>query len=82
MVYTATLFPAAGFAVTLCLNTVALLYKSLAAIGVSSLLSVVLMWLLIACPLCVVGTILGRNWSGTSSSPCRRIGTLDIYEQS
>ena len=22
-------------------------------------------------PLCVVGTILGRNWSGTPNAPCR-----------
>ena len=32
---------------------------------------VILMWLLVALPLAVVGTILGRNWSGTPNDPCR-----------
>ena len=29
------------------------------------------MGLLVSLPLCVVGTILGRNWSGTPNAPCR-----------
>ena len=71
MIYTAALFPAVTFATALILNVVGLMYGSLATVPFFSVLSVVLMWLLVSLPLCVVGTILGRNWSGTPNDPCR-----------
>ena len=70
MVFTAAAFPAICFTLTLCLNLVALFYQSLAAVPFTSVASVVLIWMLVSCPLCVFGTILGRNWSGTSEAPC------------
>ena len=65
MIYTASLFPAFCFATALLLNFVGLLYGSLATVPFISVLSVLLMWALVALPLTVIGTILGRNWSGT-----------------
>ena len=71
MLYTACLFPAVCFATALVLNIVGAAYGSLATLPLTSVLSVLLMWLLVALPLTVVGTILGRNWSGTPNDPCR-----------
>jgi transmembrane 9 superfamily protein 3 len=71
MIYTASLFPAFCFATALLLNFVGLLYGSLATVPFISVLSVLLMWALVALPLTVIGTILGRNWSGTPNNPCR-----------
>jgi len=71
MVYTCGIFPGLCFCLTMMLNAVALFYKSLAAIGFTSILSVVLIWLLVACPLCLVGTIAGRHLSGAVDLPCR-----------
>ena len=71
MLYTASLFPAVCFLVCMVLNFVGMVYGSLATVPLTSVLSVVLMWGVVALPLCVVGTILGRNWSGTPNHPCR-----------
>eukprot|EP00316_Scyphosphaera_apsteinii_P000992 CAMPEP_0119321780 /NCGR_PEP_ID=MMETSP1333-20130426/56417_1 /TAXON_ID=418940 /ORGANISM="Scyphosphaera apsteinii, Strain RCC1455" /LENGTH=521 /DNA_ID=CAMNT_0007328835 /DNA_START=14 /DNA_END=1576 /DNA_ORIENTATION=- len=71
MLYTVAIFPGLCFSLTLLLNTVALAYGSLANIPFTSTVSVVLIWLFVSCPLCVIGTLVGRNWSGTSSVPCR-----------
>ena len=69
--YTAALFPGVSFAVVLALNMLAVCYSSLAAIPFTSILCVVLIWAFVACPLCLAGTLLGRNCSGTASFPCR-----------
>jgi len=71
MAWTASLFPSVCFAAALVLNAVGLAYGSLATVPLTSVLAVILMWTLVALPLCVVGTILGRNWSGTPNDPCR-----------
>jgi len=71
MAYTATLFPCFCLVTTLILNCVSVFYGSLATIPFTSLLSVIVMWGLVSLPLCVVGTILGRNWSGVPNDPCR-----------
>ena len=71
MMYTASLFPLICFLVCMVLNVVGAAYGSLATVPFTSVLSVVLMWALVALPLCVLGTILGRNWSGAPNHPCR-----------
>jgi transmembrane 9 superfamily protein 3 len=71
MLWTASLFPAVCFATGLVLNMVGLAYGSLANVPLTAVLSVIAMWALVALPLCAVGTILGRNWSGTPNDPCR-----------
>ena len=71
MMLTAGLFPGLCLALTLVLNTVALMYKSLAAVPLTSVLMVLLIWVFLSVPLCVMGTILGRNWSGAPDFPCR-----------
>jgi len=71
MAYTATLFPGTCFALALVLNVVGAMYGSLAMVPLTSVLAIVLIWALVALPLCVVGTILGRNWAGVANDPCR-----------
>lgn len=71
MSYTAVLFPATCFSLMIVLNIVARLYGSLGAVPFTSVLSVLLIWGLVSLPLCVVGTILGRNFAGTPNDPCR-----------
>lgn len=71
MMLTAGLFPGLCLALTLVLNSVALMYKSLAAVPLTSVLMVLLIWMFLSVPLCVLGTILGRNWSGAPDFPCR-----------
>ena len=71
MILTASLFPGVCFVITMVLNFVAFMYRSLAAVPFSSVVAVLLIWAFIAFPLCIVGTILGRNWSGSVEHPCR-----------
>jgi transmembrane 9 superfamily protein 3 len=30
-----------------------------------------LIWLFVACPLTLVGTVVGRHWNGQADNPCR-----------
>jgi len=36
-----------------------------------SIVVVVLIWTCISVPLCLFGTVIGRNWNGTPDNPCR-----------
>ena len=65
--------PFAGlcFGIAFALNTIALCYHSLAAVPFGYILAVVLLWSFIAFPLCLVGTVVGRNWNAVPNFPCR-----------
>ncbi len=71
MLLTASLFPGVCFAIASILNTIAIFYHSLAAVPFFYILAVLLLWAFISFPLCLVGTILGRNLNSTPSYPCR-----------
>eukprot|EP00271_Cylindrocystis_brebissonii_P003027 TRINITY_DN1377_c0_g1_i1.p1 TRINITY_DN1377_c0_g1~~TRINITY_DN1377_c0_g1_i1.p1 ORF type:complete len:600 (+),score=132.97 TRINITY_DN1377_c0_g1_i1:226-2025(+) len=71
MLMTASLFPFTCFAVGFALNTVAIFYHSLAAIPFGTMVVVLVIWAFISFPLATLGTIVGRNWSGTPDNPCR-----------
>ena len=71
MLLTAMLFPGVCFAIAFMLNFIALGYGSLAAIPVGTMIAVLLIWAFVSFPLTLVGTIVGRNWNGTSDNPCR-----------
>lgn len=68
---TASLFPGTCFAIATVLNTIALCYSSLAAVPFWYIVAVLLLWGCISFPLCLVGTVLGRNWNAVASNPCR-----------
>ncbi|KDD76545.1 endomembrane protein 70 [Helicosporidium sp. ATCC 50920] len=71
MLLTATSFPLACFGIAAVLNTIAVAYRSLAAVPFGSIVVVLLIWLFLSIPLCLFGTVVGRNWNGAPDTPCR-----------
>ena len=47
------------------------LLQSLAAVPFGSIVIVLLIWMFISFPLCLFGTVVGRNWAGAPNHPCR-----------
>eukprot|EP00798_Chlamydomonas_sp_ICE-L_P018867 gene18867-25423_t len=62
MLATACLFPGVCFGIALLLNTIALCYHSLAAVPFGYIMLVICLWGFISFPLCLIGTVFGRNW--------------------
>ncbi|KAM0946324.1 putative nonaspanin (TM9SF), MFS transporter superfamily [Dioscorea sansibarensis] len=71
MIITASLFPFMCFGIGFILNTIAIFYRSLAAIPFGTIVAVFVMWAFISFPLALLGTVVGRNWSGSPNNPCR-----------
>ncbi|PKI74859.1 transmembrane 9 superfamily member 1-like [Punica granatum] len=71
MILTASLFPFMCFGIGFALNTVAIFYGSLAAIPFGTMVVVFVIWAFISFPLALLGTVVGRNWSGAPNNPCR-----------
>ncbi|KAB2047345.1 hypothetical protein E1A91_A13G038200v1 [Gossypium mustelinum] len=71
MILTACLFPFMCFGIGFILNTVAIFYGSLAAIPFGTMVVVFVIWAFISFPLALLGTVVGRNWSGAPNNPCR-----------
>uniref|UniRef100_A0A803KZZ9 Transmembrane 9 superfamily member n=1 Tax=Chenopodium quinoa TaxID=63459 RepID=A0A803KZZ9_CHEQI len=71
MILTASLFPFLCFGIGFILNTIAIFYGSLAAIPFGTMVVVFVIWAFISFPLALLGTVVGRNWSGSPNNPCR-----------
>ncbi|XP_023552302.1 transmembrane 9 superfamily member 1-like [Cucurbita pepo subsp. pepo] len=71
MIFTASLFPFLCFGIGFILNTIAIFYGSLAAIPFGTMVVVFVIWAFISFPLALLGTVIGRNWSGAPNNPCR-----------
>ncbi|GMJ03529.1 transmembrane nine 1, endomembrane protein 12 [Hibiscus trionum] len=71
MILTASLFPFTVFGIGFILNTIAIFYGSLAAIPFGTMVVVFVIWAFISFPLALLGTVVGRNWSGAPNNPCR-----------
>ncbi|GLU06719.1 hypothetical protein SLE2022_237210 [Rubroshorea leprosula] len=71
MILTASLFPFMCFGIGFILNTIAIFYGSLAAIPFGTMVVVFVIWAFISFPLALLGTVIGRNWSGVPNNPCR-----------
>ncbi|KAK9095838.1 hypothetical protein Sjap_021335 [Stephania japonica] len=71
MILTASLFPFMCFGIGFILNTIAIFYGSLAAIPFGTMVVVFIIWGFISFPLALLGTVVGRNWSGAPNNPCR-----------
>ena len=71
MILTASLFPFLCFGIGFILNTIAIFYGSLAAIPFGTIVVVLVIWAFISFPLALLGTVVGRNWSGAPNNPCR-----------
>ncbi|GAB4844785.1 Transmembrane 9 super member 1 [Ancistrocladus abbreviatus] len=71
MILSASLFPFMCFGIGFILNTIAIFYGSLAAIPFGTIVVIFVIWGFVSFPLALLGTVLGRNWSGAPNSPCR-----------
>ncbi|CAA7404508.1 unnamed protein product [Spirodela intermedia] len=71
MILTASLFPFTCFGVGFVLNTIAIFYRTLAAIPLGTMVVVLVIWAFISFPLALLGTVVGRNWNGAPNNPCR-----------
>lgn len=71
MILTASLFPFTCFGIGFILNTIAIFYRSLAAIPFGTMVVIFVIWAFVSFPLALLGTVVGRNWSGTPNNPCR-----------
>ncbi|RVW75966.1 Transmembrane 9 superfamily member 1 [Vitis vinifera] len=71
MILTASLFPFMCFGIGFLLNTIAIFYGSLAAIPFGTMVVVFFIWAFFSFPLALLGTVVGRNWSGAPNNPCR-----------
>ena len=71
MILTANIFPLTVSCIAFVLNTIAIFYQSLAAVPFGSIVVVLLIWIFVSCPLCLLGTVVGRNWAGAPDNPCR-----------
>ena len=71
MVLTKSLFPFMCFGIGFVLNIIAIFYGSLAAIPFGTMVVVLVISAFISFPLALLGTVVGRNWSGAPNNPCR-----------
>lgn len=71
MLMTANFFPVTCFGIAFVLNTIAIFYRSLAAVPFGSIVVVLLIWMFISFPLCLFGTVMGRKYNGAPDNPCR-----------
>lgn len=65
------LFPGIVFTIALMLNFLAMSYDTINALPIGVVVVMILLWGLVALPLSVAGTILGRHWNGRRRVPCR-----------
>lgn len=71
MLLSVTLLPGVIFGSVFCLNWIAVIYGTTYAIPFVTMIKIVLFWAFVSFPLAIVGTILGRQYSGRSNFPCR-----------
>ena len=71
MLCTIALFPAIIVCVTSALNIIAVQYDTISALPILVILKMVAIWVFVALPLSVVGTIFGRHLSAKYEPPCR-----------
>lgn len=71
MLLSVSLLPGIIFFSVFCLNWIAVAYGTTYAIPFTTMLKMVFLWAFVSFPLSIIGTLLGRNWSGRSNVPCR-----------
>ena len=57
MLLTGSLFPLSCFSIAAVLNTIAIAYHSLAAVPFGTIVILLLIWMLLSFPLCLLGTV-------------------------
>eukprot|EP00232_Nephroselmis_pyriformis_P024087 CAMPEP_0182865824 /NCGR_PEP_ID=MMETSP0034_2-20130328/7890_1 /TAXON_ID=156128 /ORGANISM="Nephroselmis pyriformis, Strain CCMP717" /LENGTH=611 /DNA_ID=CAMNT_0024998143 /DNA_START=30 /DNA_END=1865 /DNA_ORIENTATION=+ len=71
VIMTGSLFCGPFFLVFCFLNTVAIAYRSTAALPFGTICVIIVIWALVTFPLTVLGGIMGKNGKGEFDAPCR-----------
>ncbi|KAI8929878.1 Endomembrane protein 70-domain-containing protein [Entophlyctis helioformis] len=71
MIVVALFWPGVVSLTAFLINFVAIHYQSSRAIPFTTMIAILSIWLFLVFPLTLLGTIVGRNWSGTPKFPCR-----------
>jgi transmembrane 9 superfamily protein 3 len=71
MITIAGFFPGLILSIGFVLDWIAVAYQSLASVPIGTMIVVVLLWALVAFPLTLMGTILGKHRAGERNVPCR-----------
>ncbi len=71
MICTMLLFPSIVGAVVMVLNALATYYDTLSVTPFGVIIKMLAIWIFVALPLSVAGTIFGRHWVGKYEPPCR-----------
>ena len=71
MALIAGLFPAVILGVGFVLDWIAVAYRSLMSVPLGTMFVICLLWALVAFPLTLLGTMLGKHRAGDRSTPCR-----------
>ncbi|GIY07918.1 transmembrane 9 superfamily member 1 [Caerostris extrusa] len=68
---TSFLFAGPFFIIWSIYNSIAWAYASTQALPAGTITMLLLIWLFVGFPLCIIGGVLGKNWSGNFDVPCR-----------
>jgi len=70
MALTASTFPLFVFAIAFVLDLIAMFYGT-NSIPIGTMIAVIAIWVFFSVPLTLLGTLIGRHWSGKANHPCR-----------
>ena len=70
MLFTGGIFPLACFSIAAVLNTIAIAYHSLAAVPFGTIVVMLLIWLMLSFPLCLLGTVRAQPRAASHQSLC------------
>lgn len=71
MAITASLLPMCVFGTLFGLNFIGVAYQSTNVLSVGTIMVMLCIWLLVSCPLTILGTIVGRSMATVGDFPCR-----------
>ncbi|KAK3751998.1 hypothetical protein QZH41_010966 [Actinostola sp. cb2023] len=71
VILTASLFSVPFFVIWSFSNSVAWSYQSTQALPYTTIILLMLIWMIVGFPLTVIGGIFGKNWATTFDAPCR-----------
>lgn len=71
MIATFALFPLLVCSILFGLNILSVYYDTLSVIPFGVIVKMIAIWLFVALPFSITGTIFGRNWIGKNEIPCR-----------
>ncbi|KAM7437452.1 Transmembrane 9 superfamily member 1 [Porites harrisoni] len=71
VVLTTSLFSVPFFVIWSIINSIAWYYQSTQALPYTTIILLMLIWLIVGFPLTILGGIFGKNWAGSFNAPCR-----------